>query len=219
MDWKTFNHCQLCQQNAVELICKTCLEDLELFNWLDCDFNLLNRPDIRKGLTNTQFDSLLALSFYQPPISLLVSALKFKRNYAAFFMLRQLFEFQFLNNHFAQHYDIIVPVPLHKRRWLRRSYNQAALLSNAIASLLRHKTRSDLLSRTENTLPQTQLSAASRRKNLKDAFCIAEELTGQRILLVDDVLTTGTTVNTITEVLKQSGSGEVDVMVACVAAV
>jgi ComF family protein len=90
--------------------------------------------------------------------------------------------------------DIVVPVPLHRRRQRERGYNQSALLAREVGQSLRLPVWQGALVRQRETAPQVSLSAAERQVNVRDAFtCIDDSLRGKRILLVDDVCTTGST--------------------------
>ncbi len=113
--------------------------------------------------------------------------------------------------------DLIVPVPLHRSRLFTRRYNQAAVLAEAVSRLSGVKADSFLLARRRATKPQVGLSRAERLSNLSGAFQVGEEakarLAGLRVLLVDDVLTTGSTVNLAAKALLRGGAKAVDVLV------
>ena len=110
--------------------------------------------------------------------------------------------------------DFIFPVPLHAKRLRQRGYNQAQLLARAFFYKEKNKIKNDILTRCRNTPPQTGLDGAERRKNLKNAFCVNNKdlVSGKTILLVDDVFTTGTTVNECARVLVKAGADNVDVL-------
>lgn len=110
--------------------------------------------------------------------------------------------------------DCIVPVPLHPSRLQARGFNQALLLARAFFPAQRHKIELDALARTRTTAPQTGLSGSERRRNLKGAFAVAEpaRIKEKRILLVDDVFTTGTTVNECARTLRKAGAADVQVL-------
>ena len=103
---------------------------------------------------------------------------------------------------------LTVPVPLHMRRLRERGFNQSLLLAKVVATDL--GTQLDYLSlvRIRHTRAQTGLRKEERRKNVKDAFCIIypEIIKGKKILLVDDVFTTGYTLNECARTLKKSGA-------------
>ncbi len=116
-----------------------------------------------------------------------------------------------------QNADLIVPVPLHPRRLFKRGYNQAAILSNRLSHLTGIPTNPCLLERTHHTPSQGHLTPKARQENLKGAFAVSKKYTasikGQRILLVDDVMTTGTTLNECAKALKKGGATEVTALV------
>ena len=111
---------------------------------------------------------------------------------------------------------IIAPVPLHRRRLIARRYNQAALLARALARATGKTLAVDLLIRTRHTPPQIGLTAAGRRRNVSHAFAVRPRwraLMGKvHVVLVDDVLTTGATVEACARVLKRAGARQVDVL-------
>jgi ComF family protein len=112
--------------------------------------------------------------------------------------------------------DLIVPVPLHARRLRSREFNQAALLALAFGrSLGRRGPRVELraLTRVRDTPPQSALGAAERRRNVRDAFTVEPgRIAGRRVLLVDDVLTTGATAEACALALGRAGAAEVAVL-------
>jgi ComF family protein len=105
-------------------------------------------------------------------------------------------------------------VPLHRWRLFHRTYNQAALLAQAIAHRTGHRVRVDLLVRTRATPSQQGLDRAERARNMRKAFTAQKPLAGQTIVLIDDVLTTGATVTACAQVLLKAGAGAVDVLTA-----
>ena len=108
-------------------------------------------------------------------------------------------------------FDMIISVPLHKNRETKRGYNQALLISKALGRVTGIRECSKLLVRTRNTDAQSLLDRKSRLLNVKEAFCItkAELIKGKNILLIDDILTTGTTVNECGKILKRAGANTV----------
>ncbi len=109
--------------------------------------------------------------------------------------------------------DALCPVPLHPRRLLARRYNQAAEIARPLARLVRVAYRPDALVRTRSTLTQGGKSGRGRRLNVQGAFLVPEraraQVAGRRILLIDDVLTTGATAEACAKALKAAGAAHV----------
>ena len=102
--------------------------------------------------------------------------------------------------------ELAAPIPLSKHRMKKRGYNQAHLFGKRFAQLAGLSYDAGLLSRVRDTAPQKQLSAQERKNNLKNAFKIEENVVNlNRVLLVDDIYTTGSTIDAAALVLKQSG--------------
>jgi len=102
--------------------------------------------------------------------------------------------------------DSIVPVPLHPNRQAERGFNQSELLAERVAKHIRRPVVTGCLVRVKDTLPQSNLSWADRQANVADAFaCRDAALGGLRVLLVDDICTTGATLAACARVLKTSG--------------
>lgn len=109
--------------------------------------------------------------------------------------------------------DLVVPVPLQQKRLQQRSYNQALLLAREVARIRRLPLKETLLAKIRETESQQGLSAGDRVKNLHGAFQLREKLSGQKILLIDDVMTTGATVAACSQVLIEGGAAEVYIAV------
>jgi ComF family protein len=120
--------------------------------------------------------------------------------------------------HFGLHfpgstYDAIIPVPLHRERLMRREFNQAAVIARGLARHLGVPMMERLLVRVRSTRPQVELSGSERRQNVRQAFAVtnAAALEDKRLLVVDDVFTTGATLGEVARTLKGAGAARVDV--------
>ena len=107
--------------------------------------------------------------------------------------------------------DLIMPVPLHPSRLREREFNQSLLLADRLNRRLHLPLSHTNLVRLRRTEPQTEFSRAERLKNLRKAFAVLrpDEVTDKRVLLVDDVMTTGTTVNECAKALRKAGAADV----------
>jgi ComF family protein len=110
--------------------------------------------------------------------------------------------------------DLVVPVPLHPRRLRERGFNQSLLLARQVSKRQSIPLDFTSLQRVRQTAPQTRLSGPERRKNVRGAFRVTapESVAGRRVLLVDDVFTTGATIQECTESLLEAGAKEVCVL-------
>jgi ComF family protein len=159
------------------------------------------------------FDCLLALWSYRPPLDAVVQGLKFRRlDYLGRHLALALAEG--LGSQIAG-CDRVIPVPLHWRRRFARGYNQAERIARPLASRL-ELPFSAALSRRRATPPQSLLGRDDRLANLRSAFRVRrpERIRGLHLLLVDDVATTGATLDAAAAALKNAGAAAVTALVA-----
>ncbi len=110
--------------------------------------------------------------------------------------------------------DLIIPVPLHFSRMLKRRYNQSALLVKELSKISKIKADYTSLYRKKKTRPQVELMGLARVKNVKGAFSVKkpQNIKGKRIILVDDVMTTGSTLKECAIALKKAGAKSIDAL-------
>ena len=115
---------------------------------------------------------------------------------------------------FLETYDIIIPVPMHIKKQTVRGYNQADLIAKKIAKELHIEYVKDTLIKVRKTETQSSLNASQRKSNVKDAYdCkMKEKIKDKKVILFDDIYTTGSTATECAKVLKQSGAKEVSVL-------
>jgi len=161
---------------------------------------------------------LVAVSAYAPPLSPLIHQLKFSRRPELAVALARLQLLAILDARRTTRLtlpDRIVSVPLYSRRQWQRGFNQSELLCRPLAHWLGCRYASNILTRTRPALTQHFLNARRRKSNLKNAFRLELPLHGLHIAIVDDVVTTGSTVAEITRLLMQGGAATVQVWCLC----
>lgn len=111
-------------------------------------------------------------------------------------------------------YDIIIPVPIHKKRKAQRGYNQTQLIASKISKYVEIKLCDDVLIKSKNTIAQSKLNKNKRKQNIKGAFKIlnSEKIQDKNILLFDDIYTTGSTVNECSKILTRAGAKRIGVL-------
>lgn len=175
--------------------CPGCLQELEL---------LPINAHLEKG---EELDALLATGLHRGLLQNAVQAFK----YDGVTELSESLAARLIEALLARNWqiDVIVPVPLFADREAERGYNQSTLLSEHLASAMGISSRADWLERVRHTKQQALLSEAERRENVRDAFEANEEVKDLSILLVDDVITTGSTLRECARALKAKGAGRV----------
>jgi len=160
------------------------------------------------------FVSCLAPLRYAAPLDRLLPRFKFHAGLAEGRLLAELILLRVPVDSFGAS-DLLVPMPLHRRRLGQRGYNQALELARPLARAWALPLGSDALRRKRATAAQTDLDAAARRRNVRGAFAaLPERVLGRHILLLDDVITTGATVREAATTLLAAGAAEVRVVAA-----
>ena len=158
------------------------------------------------------YDRVIAPFIYTSPLDNLIQQLKYgHRLYLANWLGKELaatIQTEKIRT------DIIVPMPLHRHRLRERGFNQSLEIARPLAKLWRQKLRGDWVRRNKDTPHQVGLSLVDRQNNLKGAFDCAADLTGRSALIIDDVMTSGSTVNELARTLKLHGAYPVYVAIA-----
>ena len=144
-----------------------------------------------------------------PPYDKIIHHFKYRKKTNLAILLGRAMASIIKSDHYLKDVDIIVPVPLFWWKNLRRGYNQSALLSKTISQECSIK-MNNILKRIKNTKSQTKLNEEKRRKNVLNAFALQNNgIKDKIVLLVDDVMTTGATINECARVLKNAGAEKV----------
>lgn len=211
--------CILCGQSSGAVsICEPCKLELPWtgIHCRQCGLPLGSRQDDICGScvqSPPPFTRIVCPLRYEFPADRLVQLFKFKRQLAAGRVLSHLL-CEYAANTESKYPDVLIPVPLHNWRMIKRGFNQAYELGFYISRVLDIPLLTTSLRRHRNTQAQSGLSRTQRRKNVRGAFYWhGSKQAGKHIALIDDVMTTGTTVSECARVLKNAGAKQVDVWV------
>ena len=218
--------CQLCGANMGDSPddrpCLLCLEQIKFFSHPQCprcglSFTTSFEEDhLCSGCLTEEryFTKARAIGSYEGPLLEAISRFKYRGSSRLARPLGTLLaEFQDPEFSFAA-FTVVLPVPLHPQRLKQRGYNQSLLLARRISRLRSIPLNFTALLRVRHTQPQTLLSGPERHKNISGAFEVrcSEAIAGEKILLIDDVFTTGATVQECSKVLLHAGAAEVHVL-------
>jgi ComF family protein len=197
--------CFLCRGAATDLLCPPCHADLPRLAEPSCPRCALPSPRgevCGRCLGEAPaYDATIAALAYDFPADVLVHALKFRGELALAGLLGGM-----LSQKISRHeVDSVIPVPLSAARLRERGYNQSVEIARQFGA----KLDLALCVRERDTPAQMDLPYAERKRNVRGAFRCARALSGERIAVVDDVMTTGATLNEVATVLKQAGAARV----------
>nr|CRH06791.1 putative Phosphoribosyltransferase [Candidatus Magnetococcus massalia] len=217
------SRCPLCSVAVADpmLPCRGCFDELP---WLDSEqfchrcgaevsFSLPDGCGACRGDRQMQDQTLCAFA-YQPPISTMAVGGKFADQTRWAALLGSWMEPLLADSLIQDDFSAVVPVPLHPKRLRQRGYNQSALIAGELARSLGVPLWVERLQRIRATTPQTRLNKLERTRNVHRAFTVEPALDGEHLLLVDDTMTTGSTVAEAARTLKRCGAGGVTVLVA-----
>jgi ComF family protein len=213
--------CILCRQRARDIddkgLCRTCASSLPLITPPVC--HKCGRPLGEDGIcidcayVRYHFEQAVSVLHYTPEIKQLIHRFKYG---GISYLSRTLgwWMAEAFNQRCGWDVDVIVPVPLHPRRQRQRGFNQSALLAREMGRYIGVAVNERVLIRKKYTPAQAGLSKFQRMQNLQDAFEVRkpEAVRGKSVLLVDDVFTTGSTVDECSRVLLQAGAQRVYVL-------
>ncbi|NOR19089.1 MAG: ComF family protein [Xanthomonadales bacterium] len=213
--------CILCGQCCTAIcICEPCKLELPWidFNCRQCGLPLGSATDDICGAciqNPPPFTRTVCPLRYEFPADRMVQLFKFQRQHASGRILAHLLSEHAANCEDDDYPEVLIPVPLHNWRMVRRGFNQAYELTSYISKVLDIPLLTNSLRRRRNTKAQSGLSRLERRRNVRGAFYWrGSEPPGRHVALIDDVMTTGTTVYECARVLKKAGARRVDVWVA-----
>ncbi|HPX88257.1 MAG TPA: ComF family protein [Methylophilaceae bacterium] len=209
--WLFSSQCLLCAANAStgKQLCQACFEALPWHtaqHCLQCGL-LSNHPICGHCLKEPpDFDATHAALRYEFPLDALMQQYK----YGSALQTAHLFAQLISTHHTMQHVDVIIPMPLHPQRLKERGFNQSLEIAKLLAKQFHVPLDFTSCTRTKYTPPQASLPLKERTKNIKGVFACSVNLAGKRIAIVDDVMTTGASLNELAKTLKKAGAAHVE---------
>jgi len=191
--------CRLRLDSGVNIICESCWSKLPRIKHQ----SIINN--------DSPISRYLSVWEYSEGIQELIHEMKFRRKKGLAHRFAAELSKLVLENKIFRNADLLLPVPLHKLRLRERGFNQSLLLAKEVSKKTSIQIDDKILNRVKYTKTQSKLSASQRQKNVEDAFKTAAgaQLTAKKVILIDDVITTGSTMNACAKALTNIGVGKV----------
>lgn len=207
----TLGQCDLCQSQIIKqpMLCEHCWADLPRCEYPIKGGNLLHWPAVNKLFVRRDFDQLFCFAPYIWPIDHWLKQCKYHNRFELALLFAYLLE-SLWQEHIAPLLNsnyLLTVVPIHPQKWQQRGYNQAHLMAKKLQHSVNALYNDKLLIRTKYTASQVGKSGHQRRRNLKNAFAMHPHVNHlpEQVIIFDDVITTGSTVNVMSRLLKQQG--------------
>ena len=215
------SECRICEEfladTSVPYICNRCWQDIHFLEPPWCD--ICGRPGIEGlcdpcAITPPRYGKLRSVAFYQTPLQEAIHFFKFEKKQVFARYLLQLLNAHTPSDCNIGEYDFILPVPIHKKRLRERGFNQAGLLAKGLGKAQAVPVLTDVLIRQRHTTAQSSLNNEARQQNILGAFALHKpnRINGKRLLVIDDVFTTGATIREAVNELWSADPAEVDVL-------
>lgn len=196
--------CGICNKISKEAICNNCLN------------NLYKVEKVKIiSVKNNYYNKHLYIFDYKGSIRTKIIQYKFRdKAYLYKFFVHIMLKNKKIYR-FIKSYDIIIPVSISKQRFKERGYNQTLLIAKELASNIENlELKNDALFKIKNTAPQSTLNKVERKNNLKDTYVVINDtaIKNKKILILDDVYTTGSTAGECSKILKKAGAEQIGVI-------
>ena len=213
--------CKVCEKNigleSIPYLCKGCWDRLEIVTPPWCEICGIQNVD---GVCNVcatnppRFGKLRTVAFYDAILQRIIHLYKFEKRRSLAKHLSYMMVNHLPKDCNLKEYDYILPIPIHKKRLRERGFNQSTLIAQGISNEIGIDICTDAIVRSKNTSPQSSLTRDARQTNVVGAFEIKNRnlIRGKRILILDDVFTTGATVNEAVNILWNEDPIEIDVL-------
>lgn len=197
----------LCDRCHADLLrnhysCSVCAEPLDAIVGALCGACIRRRP---------RFRSTHCAYRYDYPLAHVIRAYKYQSRIAYSRVLGELLARSLAANRSAAWPQLLLPVPLGRARFAERGFNQAMEIAKHVAARLSIPIRTDILKRCRETAEQAGLERAGRRRNVRNAFTLVQPLETVHVAVIDDVVTTGSTVSEIARVLRRAGVNHIEI--------
>ncbi len=212
------NYCLACNNTLVkgeEIVCTSCMTEMP-----QTDYHLYRENTLQTRLV-LRIPVVYAVALFKfaksSRVQHLLHNLKYKNHPEIGVMLGKVYATRLLDSGFSHEFDLILPVPLHESRKRKRGYNQSAKFAEGLSKKMSIPFSDTLLTRARNTQTQTRKTKLNRWQNVSDVFLIKANGTikDKHILLVDDVITTGATIEACGQTLLENGCRKLSI--ACLA--
>jgi len=211
----TTSTCILCHSSthSTLCLCSHCLNDFPLMTHScpQCGNALSTKTSGLCGSCQKHppsVDKTFSLFHYKTPVDHLIKQLKFNHSIIPADLFGKLMAKAIAQQNITLP-DALIPIPLHSNRIRERGFNQAIEIARPLAKAFKIPLINNRVIRSKHTRPQTDCSAKERSNNLKNSFNCITPLPYQRVAIIDDVISTGTTINEVAKILKQQGVKEV----------
>ena len=214
--------CRRCETpmdiGQVHYLCDACWEQIELLKPPWCQICGLPRWSAACTVCRENpplFRKLRAIAFYEPTLREAIHLMKYEKKQVISKHLVQLLQAYLPEDFAATDYDFLLPIPLHANRFRQRGFNQAERIAQGVAKVWRVPVRTDILVRIRDTVPLSSLNSHEERmKSINGAFEVQspDSIQNRKILLIDDIFTTGTTINEALKALQVANPDCVDVL-------
>lgn len=195
--------CGMCGEINENYICNNCYENIKKIK--KCVINEYNNRNFSKHLYIFRYEGIIRNKIIE---------YKFEDKGYLYKMFAKIILSDKKTCNFIKKYDVIIPVPISKKRKKKRGYNQSELVANELAQKLNQDIWTDIIIKKKDNKPQSELNKLQRIKNVEDIYEINKpiEVKNKKVLLLDDIYTTGSTVNEIARKLKQNQTQEIGVI-------
>ena len=215
--------CLLCAQHieqnnkntrpSIHAVCRPCLAELPWHPKASCpQCGLSSDGNVCGSCLNSppDFDATKAVFLYAFPINAMMQRYKYGNNLNLGDTFGEFLVEKINAEDCLKNIDLIIPMPMHPRRLKERGFNQALEIAKVLCKKSKEKLDYKSVERRTLTPPQASLPLKERVKNIKGAFKVNADFTGKRIAIIDDVMTTGASLNELAKTLKKAGAGHVE---------